>query len=338
MHSHDNPSKNRVRGAWMDFLPASFDISGHQPIGLYLPGCENLELPGYLAKGLAPRQLVGVERDLERLPGVVRSSGGIRVVAGTPLDAVNILVRERSARLAFANVDLEGNYDACVNQILALFRMMPFDDDRPADLAVTSYAARVHGLHGGLVNASKFASGIDDVDQVSTQIGTMQQRYDVVTSMLATRNGVKRFSHLWRELGFLWWVVIGMGLADTAADGYGSLDLGYLRDELSPALKRVEQALQAGGRGTDVRLVRERALADRLERRTVTLWPTAFRHILYYSPQHQPMQTWFLKFWRITHADGRTMRDLLRQVWDLAVRAPLTFVSAEGVDVTINNS
>ncbi|NBS41326.1 hypothetical protein EBS80_01550 [bacterium] len=335
MHSHDNPPKNRVRNAWMDFLPASFDLPTNQPVGLYMPGVENLELPGYLAKGLVPRQLIGVERELDRLRGVVRSAAGIRVIAGTPLDAVNILARERIGRLSFAWADLEGSYDNHVNQILALFRVMPPDDERPACLAVTSYAARAYGLRTGLANASKFASGIDDVDQVATQIETMQQRYDVVAAMLSTRNGVKRFSHLWRELGYLWWTVIGMGLIKPREEGPGTLDLAYLHDELSPALKQIESRLKDGtGEGN---LVRDRALADRLERRTVRLWPTAFRHILYYSPQHQPMQTWFLKFWKVEHADGLTMRDLLRQVWDLAVRAPLTFVSKEGMDVTINN-
>jgi len=340
-HSHDNPPKNRMRDAWMSFLPESLDHARPargplRPIGLYLPSWENLELPGYLAKGIAPSQLVGAERDLDRLPEVIERAQGIRLIAGSVLEAAEILMLEKSPRLWFANVDLEGGYDSHAAEILSLFRLLPPNGDDAAHLAVTSYAARAHGIANGIEHASKFASGIDDLDQVVTQLGIMERRYAIIAGMLSCAEA-KPITHLCRELGFLWWLVIGMGLMDGSGSAYGTYDSSYLRDTISPGIRRIRDTLKDARATKTFRLARDRELAEALGRRTVTMWPTAFRHFLYYSPQHQPMQTWFVRFYAVDHADGRTVQDLLRQVWDLAFRTPLTYISSEGMEVTINN-
>ncbi|OGL99352.1 hypothetical protein A2304_00035 [Candidatus Uhrbacteria bacterium RIFOXYB2_FULL_57_15] len=334
MHSHDNPPKNKVRDAWMDFLPASFEID-RAPVGLYLPGAENLELDHYARKGIAPRQLIGCERDVAILPEVVRNARGIRVIAGAPAAAAPILMRERIAPIRFANLDFEGGYETHVRDILAALRLTAPCCDDSSDLAVTSYAARGHSLRDGSLHASKFRSTLDDHEMVYTQLRMMERRYEIAATMLANPYA-RPYSHLRRELGFMWWMVMGLGLMDIGRHGYGAFDTKFLSARISPGIDAIELRLNGNGHGEGLRLVREPMLAMAMEERTTILWPTAFRHILYYSPSGQPMQAWFLKYWRIE--GGRySLRDLCRQVWDLAVRTPLTFISADGMDVTINN-
>jgi hypothetical protein len=335
MRSHNNPSKNRVREAWMEWLPASYDTC-RSPVGLYLQGRENLELSGYRAKNLMPRQLVGCENNMGELPAVVRSAHGVRVIAGSPSEAVAILMRERVDPLLFANLDFEGAYETYAPDILATLRLLvPTDENEPTDLAVTSFAGRAHALKLGSLHASKFHSTLGDHEIVHTQLAMMERRYGIVASMLADPYA-ERFGHLRRELGFLWWVVMGLGLMGVGRRRYGEYDTGFLRASVNPALRSIEARLSDGSQRNGLRLVREPALAEALERQVTRLWPTAFKHILYYSPLHQPMQTWFIKIWRMDEG-AYTVRDLVRQVWDLAVRTPLTFISSDGMEVVIGN-
>lgn len=335
MHSHDNPTKNRVRDAWMDFLPAFFE-HGCGPVGLYLPGSENLELSGYQSKGITPGRLVGCERDADLLPAVVRNARGVRIIAGTPTDAFQILSGERVLSLRFANLDFEGGYETHVRDVMSALRLLVPPPEEASDLAVTSHAARQHSLRDGSLNASKFLSALDDHELVYTQLRLMERRYAIASGFLA-HACARPFAHLRRELGFLWWLVIGLGLIDADGVGHGSFDLPFLRARISPPILSILDRLREAADDGGLHLVRDRLLSEALAGRTVRLWPTAFRHTLYYSPQGQPMQTWFVKFWRVD--DRRfTMRDLCRQVWDLAARTPLTFVSSDGMDVHIDGS
>lgn len=336
MRSHDNPPKNWVRGAWMDFLPASFDMT-HSVVGVYLPGPENLELSPYLAKGIMPRQLVGCERNLEVLPLVLRNAHGVRIVAGTVSDAVEILMREGGQPIRFANLDFDGGYETHVADIFATLRLLIPGVDTPVDLAVTSYAARIHSLLNGSLHASKFHSTLSNHELMYTQLGLMERRYEMAARTLSS-SFAESFGHLRRELGFLWWLVMGFGLMDIAPTGYGEFDAGFLRQRVSPCIRVIEAKLKRADHiNGRIQLVREPSLQGVMEERVVRFWPTAFRHILYYSTHNQPMQTWFLKIWRLEE-DRFTLRDLCRQVWDLAARTPLTLVSSQGMWATIGNS
>lgn len=335
MRSHDNPPKNWVRGAWMDFLPASFDTA-RSVVGLYLPGPENLELAHYLNKGVAPRQLVGCERNLRVLPDVLRNARGVRIVAGTLSDAVEILMREEVRPIHFANLDFDGGYETHVADIFATLRLLVPGVGTPVDLALTSYAARAHSLRSGSLHASKFHSTLSDHELVHTQLGAMERRYKVAARTLSS-SYAESFGHLRRELGFMWWLVMGLGLMDVAPSGYGEFNARFLRQHLSPCIQRIEVELtRSPSVNGQIQLVREPSLKSAMEERVVRLWPSAFRHILYYSPRNQPMQTWFLKVWYVEE-DRFTLRDLCRQVWDLVARTPLTLVSSDGTVVTIGH-
>lgn len=323
------PAKNRGRDEWMSFLPRSFDIPS-ETSGLYLPGTQNLELAGYLAKGARPGLLFGAEHDDARFPIVQENAHGIRVVR-TVLDAVDAIEAERLPLLTFVHLDFDGNYDTYVDDILRIFRVFP--NERAGYFAVTSYAARdAKALRQAMCNVSKFYSGLADRVRFHTEFGRMLERHDAVRKLLGAHMEPQR--HLARELGYLWWMVLVMGITSRNGNGLGCYDQAFLHSIKRPLkriTKRVEGLLDAA---TYMPVTLDEELHELLQDRSCQLWPTDFRRVAYYSASQysQPMRTWMLRI--IPVPDGTTVpptvQEVLTQVWELAARAPLRYVSELG--------
>ena len=314
----------------MSFLPETFP-KNLRTYGLYRPSHGNLELADYRAKRINPNWLFGPEHDPDLCGAVKESAQGVRIVEGSVQDAVNIIQSEGQDHLTFANLDFDGAYNTYVEQILSVFRVMLNQPNELGYLGVTSFAAREHGLTQGMNNISKFYSGLDDFVGFHTDLGRMRDRYASLGKML-TKVDAEAHSHLARELGFLWWMVVGMGMISyDGQDGYGRFDDQYLSQDVGSCLAEIDQKCTELKRGRDFVWTGVPELAKVLTKRRVCLWPTELVHIMHYTQRNQPMQTWFLKFWRVNiEPDGETVQNLLRQIWELAVRSPLLYIDRNG--------
>jgi hypothetical protein len=135
--SYNYPAKNRVRQGWMDFLPAH--LSPETPV-LYLPGKENLELNGYLQKGIRPAYIFGVEIE-EYAHEIAKRHPDIWVLHGSLAEAIRLLDQKRTPKIRVVNMDFDGpalQYGG--DTLLQVFKIFPPWPD--GYLAVTSYAAR----------------------------------------------------------------------------------------------------------------------------------------------------------------------------------------------------
>lgn len=332
--THDYGAKNVVRAEWMRFLPAPF--SNPETVhGLYLAGHENLELEHYLRMGIAPDNLVIPEHDTRLLPLVRRRSGGVRVVHGRVIDAVQAIVSERRPRLLFANLDFDGSFGTYRDDLLSVFTVFPTEEE--GYLGVTSYCARDDETIGqGIVDLSKFYSGLGDREMYLRDIGSMIARHRHLRHYQSEMTSPDH-AHIARTMSFLWWVAVGMGLVDSGQNGYGTFDRAYLDGPVNAVLARIDaRARELSDRPSDFHLVYEAELASVLATRNSALWPTDFRHIAYQTQGSQPMRTWFLRIEPVLDAAARpTLQDVLRQLWKLAVRAPLEFIDEGGTLISI---
>lgn len=326
--SHNYPPKNRGRDEWMSFLPSSFMIPS-ETSGLYLPGVENLELPGYLKKGCRPELLIGAEHDEERFPLVQANARGIRLTR-TIREAVEFIEGERLPLLTFANLDFDGSYDTFIPSLLSLFRVFP--NHRGGFFAVTSYAARdAQALRQGACNVSKFYSGLVDRLTFHTEFGRMLERHEALRLGLGAR--MEPHTHLARELGFLWWMTLAMGVTVRDERGGGQYDRKFM-NSVTKVLRRITKLVEGVTQNAaDLHFVREPELYELLQGRRSHLWPTDFRHLAYYTACRQPMRTWMLRIIPVTDvADTAppTVQEVLAQMWELAARAPLRYIDESG--------
>lgn len=337
MRTYDYPTKNEVRGQWMRFLANAHLDRTSRRSGLYLPGPENLELPGYLQLGFSPSNLYGAEHDEKALEIVQRAAQGVNIIPGSVQDTVGDMIAREVTPLTFACLDFEGSYHTFLHDLLSVFRIFPA---LPSGcLAVTSYAARDDDtVEQGMVNFSKFWSGMTehDVSMFYQQSGLMLSRYSALQRHLASR--APAMGNVSRELGFLWWIVIAMSFTRYDKNGYGSLDKEAMA-QVDPILKRITQRATEERNASAFSYVTERELGKALAKRKCELWPRSLVHIVHGTNSRQPMRTWFLDICRIPHARDRySAQEVLRQTWQLAARAPLMFVDRAGTKLTIEES
>lgn len=326
MRDFDYPAKNTVRDAWMRFLPESLqDIHAY---GLYLPGHQNLELPLYLQKRLSQDRLVGAEHDPDRWRAVKRAAQEIRLVHGSVREAVQMIEQVQLPRLRFANLDFEGLYSRLIGEILSIFRVFPSQSG--GYLCVTSFSSRdEEALVQGMVHTSKFYSGRRDRTEFMIDYGQVVDRYASLKRML-TDSRVQDHSHLTRELGFLWWMTLVMGVMQYSGDAYGTFDGAYL-SKIDQVLERIDNRLRSHREGIlDFHLVYEPELAEMMKRHISCLWPSAFRHFIYYTSTGQPMHVWMLKIDYVATKKKPTHQEVLEQVWQFATRTPLVYVDKVG--------
>jgi len=302
---------------------------------LYLPASENLEFSGYVEKGVQPNLMIGAEHDENEYPTVFENSNGIHLVQGSVCQAVDYLIKHRLPRLVSANIDLDGNYNTFAHDIVSIFRVLPNPDHGCGYLAVTSYAARDHGLAQGVLNVSKFCSGLEISDlEFSRGWRSMIDYYAVLGRHLPGYDA-REYTHLAREFGLLWWLVVGMASVNIPNSyTYAEANQLFVKGEISQVLSQITRQALDLDRGTEFYKLRDRRLTLLLGKRHTQLWPTEMCRIMYYTLNHQPMQTWFFKIWEVDK-ETKTVRQLLRQMWELAVRTPLTFVSDTGIPITI---
>lgn len=334
--TYDYPAKNGVRDLWMAFLPPHIpNIAGCT--GLYLPAPENLEGPGYAAKGFNPAMLIGAEHHPDRAAEVRVAAPGIQLVTGPIRAAVDHAIKSGLPRLTFANLDFEGSYNTYLEDLLSVFRAFPAD---PAGyLAVTSYAARDdEAIIQGVVNISKFYAGLGyDMSRFFRETGMMMERYKAMNRVLETESRVPDHMHLSRELGFLWWLAVGMIVTAYRDDGYGTRDEAFL-STIEGHLREISSRVLDLGRGTEFCLVPMPELAPLLQKKRCELWPKHLTHIAYHSHgrMKQAMRTWFVEVERIRDAaEMPTAQEVLEQVWQLARRTPLTYIDESGSRITI---
>lgn len=324
--TYNYTAKNVVRELWMQFLPNFRNKTAH---GLYLPSVENLELDGYIAKGVSSAQLLGCEHDESLQQKVLEAAGGAVVVAGDVKAGVSHAEQLNWPRLKFVNLDFDGTYNSHISEMLSVFRVFPAEDE--GYLAVTSYAARDMGcLTQGFVNLSKFYSSLDR-PSFMTDVGAMLSRWHRSRHDIKSR--VSDHHYLSREIGLLWWLGVGMTVVGYQGRQYGRIAQSRL-DSLETALSELTKIAEARAQGTDFSLVRHDGLSKIVKRLHVELWPTDLRHILYYSHRKQPMRTWFLRICPIPLTEKVTAQELLVQLWELATRAPLLFIGEDGARTT----
>lgn len=331
--TYDYPAKNAVRERWMRFLPASF-TSHMQVHGLYLPGAENLELSGYLAKGLNPANLIGLEREDQTFRKLRRRAGGIVAQKATTEEAIKKICLTGGPLLTFASLDFESSYHHfAANTILPLFQILPAQE--AGYLSVTSYAARDSELSElALTNLTRFQSALGNPDGFYTNLGRILDRFTDQKKQVDSE--ATDHAHMCRELGFLWWVALGLGFTDR--DGNGQTP-GKLNDSglnaIWPLVVKIAESV-AHLDNNDLMLAKTNpALSEALANYQAQLWPTDFQRLLYYSQNGQPMQTWFIRVCRLAEEEQRpTVRGLVRQIWELAARAPLQYINNAGKLIT----
>lgn len=322
--SYDYPAKNAVRESWMNFLPSTFP-NPKETFGLYLPGEENLEFPGYAGKGMLPGALIAAEREDERFETVKRNGCGVRLVHGNVGDAVRMAEKSRLPRLAFANLDFEGSYHTFLEEMLSVFRIFPREADG-GYLAVTSFAGRDdETLAQGVANISKFSSGLDP-SSFWSGFDKLMAKHRAFKQMIDPRT--PDHTHVSRTLGLLWWISVAMSITEYPPDGYGRLHKGFLK-RIDKPLDAITDRAKKLKRGTDIYVVSEPSLADALRDRSAMLWPTEFRQIIYYNKHAHPMQTRFFRIW-VDRTGERTASEVLEQVWKLAVAAPIQYYDKTG--------
>lgn len=332
------PAKDVVRGAWMRFLPS--DFSHPNDYGLYLPAEENLELPGYLEKGMEPRRLIGAEHDSLRLSRLRENAGGIRVVPGSILEAIYLCEAESLPRLRFANLDFDGNLHTFVEELLALARVFP--SMRGSYLSVTSYAARDRGaLIQGVVNACKFYSGLPSTSAFTVHYGRMIGRYEHLLRLIPHAES-SAHAHFQRELELLWWIVLMLSVIEPFTDGtisvFDQLFIDQLDELLGELTDQVQEHLARASSVDQMVFVANRGLRELLASRRVSWWVNDLQRLAYWSSNRQPMRTWNFRIVRTDRNQKETAQSLLEQVWSLASRTPLVYVDAEGEQVLIGGS
>jgi hypothetical protein len=333
--SYDYPAKNTVREEWMRFLPS--DLSHPNDYGLYLPGSENLELDGYLRRGMLITRLLGAEHDSSVMPQVIANSGGIRLIRGSLLDAIHHCEWYDLPRLRFANLDFDGNQHTFLEEILALARIFP--SVRGSYLGVTSYAARDRGaLVQGVVNACKFYSGLPASSAFSQQYGRMLRRYEHLLRLIPNSEA-SAHAHVQRELGLLWWIVLMLAVIDPLEGSRQSVFDQRFIDQLDEMLGELSHQVEtelADGNGTErVVFLANRGLRDVLAARRVSWWVNDLRRLAYWSLNRQPMRTWYFRIVPLAPRQQETAQSLLEQLWTLASRAPLVYVDSDGEQVVI---
>lgn len=333
--SYNYPAHNALREAWMRYLPPT--LSQKNDHAFYLAGHENLELPGYLAKGLTSDRLHTAEHDEALQPLVEASSGGIQVVRGNVKDAIGEMVDSGVKTLRSVWLDFNGSPHSYVEELLALARLMPAKDG--SSLGITSYAARDHGaLIQGTVNAAKFYSGLPNTGRFITQYGRMMRQYEHTLRFLRAKKSTP-LAHFQREMGLLWWLVLMFGAIDHGRANTWRINLEFVQnaDEVLQAItQEVERRLGTRSSETDLVFVLDTRLRDLLARRKVKAWITHLERYAFWSANRQPMRTWFAKIqpWP-SNRPLPTMQELLEQVWTLAINSPLVYIDEDGMSVTI---
>lgn len=321
------PAKNSIRDLWFDFVGQV--KNPRRSSGLYLPAVENLELPGYQRLGFVPDNLIGCEHDPEIVPEIRRNAQGIRIIPGSISEGVKTIKQSGLPRLAFANLDFDGIYDTYVEEILSLFNVFPVS---PAGyLAVTSYSARDDVcISQGAVNMCKFYAALGDQVRFLSDIGVITDRWRGGKRLLGSK--VPDHYYVSRELGLLWWLFMVMTLVSYNGKGYGTIDRGMLK-RMEGRLEKLSAQAAAVSKGKGMAFVTDDGLYDLLTSRSVQLWPTDFHHFIYYSQMSQPMRTWFFRIC-VLKGSQRTAQELLMQIWQLALRAPLVYIDDLGKSVT----
>ncbi len=334
--TYDYPAHNAIRAAWMHYLPPIFEASSDHI--LYLAGPENLELPGYLAKGLRPSQLTTAEHDKEIYPLVLANSGGVHVTSGGIQTAVEEMISRGIVRLRGAWLDFDGNAHSYTEELLALARLMPSQGG--SSLGVTSYSARDrHALVQGTINAAKFYSGLPSSGQFIREYGNMMRQFEHVLRLIPQRDS-SPLAHFQREMGFLWWLTLMFGVVNpTKGSDPNVIDNAFLeRSEatLCAITDEVKQRLGTQPRETDLVFVLIPRLRHMLASRRVKAWITHLERYAFWSANRQPMRVWFAKIQPLPRGQpAPTMQDLLEQVWTLAIRSPLIYIDQAGKHVTI---
>jgi len=160
---------------------------------------------------------------------------------------------------------------------------------------------------------------------------------------LIPRNESTPLSHLQRELGLLWWVVLMFGVIDPDKEGrYYVLDQDFLSQSsqvLDRITREVERIVSSSRHRTGLELFADEELRDLLLTRRVRTEVTAMRRVAYWSQGRQPMRTWMFKIQPIPEGMERpTMQELLEHVWELACLAPLVYVDRDGEIVTFGGT
>jgi hypothetical protein len=336
MRSYDYPAHNALRAAWMRYLPPVLTESDDQVF--YLAGMENLELKGYLRKGLTPERLLTAEHTKSRLAQVRRNAGGVHVVDGNVMDAVGYLTQTRRPRLRAAWLDFDGNPHTFVEELLSIAQVLP--GPCGGALGITGFAARDKGaLKQGTINTSKFYSGLPNTGLFLRQYGRMMGQYDHLLRHIE-RGESTALSHFQREMGLLWWLVLMFGVTHLPqGESYYKLDRDWIAraDKVLGEIRcDVERLLGTQARETDLVFVLNSTLRDLLKDRCVEVWITNIERYAFWSVNRQPMRSWFVKVQPWPHDEPRpSMQELLDQVWTLACSSPLVYIDEAGEIVTI---
>lgn len=316
----------------MRFLPMHFQDP--QAYGLYLPGIQNLELQSYRRKRMSEQRLIGIENDPERIDAVRENAGRINLLHGNVPDAVQFIQESDLPRLRFANLDFEGLYNRLIGEILSLFRVFP--SEKGGYLCVTSFSSRdEETLLQGMIHTSKFYSGRRLRGEFLVDYSRMVNRYASLGRNRSHPLRTPDYSHLTRELGFLWWMTLVMGVMQYEEGGYGFVDETYLK-KIDVILEKIRERASALAEGKlDFHLVHESELADVMSQQRCCLYPSKFQHYIYYNGHQLPMHVWMLKIDFVKEGKRPTHQEVLERVWELATRTPLVSVDKNGDAITL---
>lgn len=332
--SYDYPAKNAVRRAWMQFLPSTF-FSSVPVRGLYLPGNANLELPGYLEKGLRAKNLIGVEHDERIVDRIGALGSGIELVSGSIKDAVQRIKDRRWNPVTFANFDFDGSCHTFIEDVLSVFSVFPLTDY--AYLSVSSYMARDdEAVLQGIVNTSKFYSSFEQAAPFWAAYGTMMDRYSALRRQLAGST-VEDHAHLSRELGFLWWIALVMGCVEDQDGQTWAVNQTYL-DSFEDILREItHRARERIGDMGEFRVLCDLRLGERLNQRMCYLWPDRFEHYVWFTAHRQPMRTWMIRLQSFGNEEVRpTHFEIVEQLWNMATKTPLVYFNQSGTRISFD--
>lgn len=332
--SYDYPAKNAVRRAWMQFLPLSFQSSSYVR-GLYLPGNANLELSGYLEKGVQAHQLIGAEHNEDVYERIKAQASGIHLVQGSIQEAVRQIKEREWNPLTFANFDFDGSCHTFVEDVLSVFSVFPLND--PAYLSVSSYSARDdEAVLQGIVNTSKFYSTFESTAQFWASYGRMMDRNTALRRQLPG-SSVEDHVHLSRELGFLWWMALVMGSIDRCENAVWTVNESYTQSFNDILQDITRRAMERIGDQGEFRVLSDPRLGQQLRNRVCSLWPDRFEHYVWFTAQRQPMRTWMIRIQPLGQEEPRpTHFEVVEQLWNMATRTPLVYLNHSGTKISFD--
>jgi len=335
--TYDYTAKNLVRGHWFGFLPN--EISDDSKI-LYLPGLQNLELPGYQARRIDSSNLFGVERDKKIARAIIRSGrdaleNQFQLFEGNVAEFVDYFRETHPDKKLFAaNLDFEGIVLTVAPEIMRVFEIFPNQKD--GYLGITTFASREVEMFTEGMLALSVTKSVLGAAQFMEQLGRVYRQGAAYCSAMESNATPQNFAA--REFFMLVLlaraIVAGQSIRDTEAKKFVSefdIELEKMRKEIGAFDNASELA------HSRMIFVENAKIKTIFENILIDVWPLRLERYLYLSRSNCRMQVCFVKFCKVEdQEDFPTLADVLEQFVELFVRMPIIQIDSMGTEIAIN--